>query len=136
MNNVRVWCISNYMNLNVNQTRVISFCRKTNCHGFDYKLSESSIRRTDCIRDLGVLIDTNIHFHIFSRAVGLLGLIWTVTLRFSSLHSLRTLYCILVRPQLQYASVAWNYITSSDVCKLGRVHRSFCLFVIIVFSVT
>ena len=78
ISNDRVWCISNYMNLNVNKTRVISLCRK-NSHGFDYKLRESSITRTDCIRDMVVLIDTNLHFHIFSHAVGLLGLILTVT---------------------------------------------------------
>ena len=108
-----------YMNLNVNKTRVISSCRQTNCRGFDYKLSESPITRTDCIRDLGVHIDTNLHFHIFSHAIGLLGLIQTVTLLLSSLHSLLTLYCTLVRSQLQYASVAWNYIASSDVCKFG-----------------
>jgi hypothetical protein len=102
INNVRAWCISNYTNLNVNKTRVISFCRKTLCHDFDYELSESSITRTDCIRDLGVLIDTNIHFQILSNAVGLLGLIRTVTLRFTSLHSLLMLHCTLVRPQLEF----------------------------------
>jgi hypothetical protein len=32
-----VQCTSDYMKLN-NKTRVISFCRKTNWHGFDYKL--------------------------------------------------------------------------------------------------
>jgi len=117
-----------------NQSRF--FCRKTNCHGFDYELSESSVTRTDCIRDLGVLIDTNLLFHIFCHAIGLLGSIQTVTLRFSSLHSLLTLYCTLVRPQLQYASVAWNLSLLRMSVGLERVHRSFCLFVIIVFSVT
>jgi hypothetical protein len=48
------------------------------------------VTRTDCVRDLGVLTDTNLHFHIFSHAIGLLGFIWTATLRFSSLHSLLT----------------------------------------------
>jgi hypothetical protein len=109
INNVRVWCISNCMNLNVNKTKVISFCRKTNCRDFDYKLSEWSITRTDCFRDLGVLIDTNLHFHIFCHPVGLLGLIKTVNLRFSSPHSLLTLYCTLVRPQMQYSPVPENY---------------------------
>ena len=102
INNVRVWYISNYMNLNVNITTGISFCRKTNCHGFDYEPSESSITRAGCIRDMGVLIDTNPHFHILSHAVGLLGLIWTATLRFSSLQSLLTLHCTLVRPLLEF----------------------------------
>ena len=30
---------------------------------FEYKLYESSTKRTDCIRHLGVLIDTKLHFH-------------------------------------------------------------------------
>lgn len=56
IHNIWVWCISNYMNLNTNITRVIWFFRKTNWHGFDCKPSVSTITRTDCIRDVGVLI--------------------------------------------------------------------------------
>ena len=89
------------MKLNVNKTTGISFRRKTNCHGFDYKMSEPSFTRTDCIRDMGVMIDTFLYFHIFFRAIGLLGLIRTVTFPFSSLHSLLTLHSALVRPQLE-----------------------------------
>ena len=113
------------MNLNVNKTKVISFCRKTNCHGFDYKLSEWSITRTDCIRDLGVLIDTNLHFHIFCQAVGLLGLIQSVTLRFSSPLSLLTIYCTLVRLKLEYASAVWNSITFLYACRLEHIQQKF-----------
>jgi len=85
------------MKLNVNKTRDIFFCRNTICHGFDYNLCESSITRTDYIRDLRVLIDTKLHFHqqvdnIFSQAIRLLGLIRTVIFSFSSLHSVLTLY--------------------------------------------
>jgi hypothetical protein len=110
-----VCCISNYMNLNVNKTRVISFRRKTNCRGF-WSQTEWIVYHTNGLyQRSGVLIDTNPHFKIFSHAVGLLGLTRTVTLRFSSLPSLLTLHCTLVRHQLQYASVAWNCIISSDV---------------------
>jgi hypothetical protein len=107
VNSVRLRCISICVKLNINKTRAISFRRKTNWHGFDYKLCESSIRCTDCIRDLGALMDTKLHFHeqvdnIFSQSIRLLGLIQTVTFSFLSLHNLLMLYCSLVSPKLDY----------------------------------
>jgi len=100
--------------LNVNKTTGISFCRKTNCHGFDYKMSESSFIRPDCIRDVGVLIDIILYLQIFSHAIGLLGLIRTVTFPFSSLHSLLTLHCTLVRPQLELYVIEFYIINQRD----------------------
>jgi hypothetical protein len=118
------------MKLNVNKSRVISFCRKTNRRLFYYKLCESLITRTECVKDLGVESDSKLHFHhhvdyIFSQAIRLLGLIRTVTFSFSSLQSLLMLYYTLARPKLEYGSVAWNSITSTDASKLGRVQRQF-----------
>ena len=97
---------------------------------FEYKLYESSRTRTECIRHLGVLIDTKLHFHnrqiTFSlRLFRLLGLILTVTLSFSSQHGALTLYRTPFGPQLQYASIPWNFVTSSDACKLERVQLKF-----------
>jgi hypothetical protein len=66
-----------------NKARVISLSRKTKWHGSYYRLCESSITSTDCIRDLGVLIDTKLHFHqqvdISSQAVRPLGLILSLS---------------------------------------------------------
>jgi hypothetical protein len=130
INCVRGWCISNFMKLNVNKTTVISFSRKMNLCLFDYKLCESLITWTECIKDLGVQIDSELHFHhhvdyIFSQAVRLLGLIRTVTSSFSSLQSLLMLYYTLVRPKLEYASVVWNSITCCDASKLQRIQWKF-----------
>jgi hypothetical protein len=35
------------------------------------------------------------------------------------------LYCTLVRPKLEYASVAWNSIASTDASQLERIQRKF-----------
>jgi hypothetical protein len=117
-----------------------SFCRKANWDGFDYKLRESSVTGTDRIRDLGVLTDTKVHLKqqvdIFSHAVKTVGVVWNLNVSFSSMHSLLTLYSTLVRPTLQYASVAWNYTTSSYACKLERIQRSLYVSVVTVFLVT
>jgi hypothetical protein len=77
-----------------------------------------------------IITDSKLHIHkhvdyIFSQTIRLLGLIRPVTFSFSSLQSLLMLYCTLVRPKLQYASVAWNSITSTDASKLERIQHKF-----------
>jgi hypothetical protein len=118
------------MKLNVNKTRVISFSRKTKLLLFYYKLCESWTTRTECMKDLGVLIDSKFHLHnhvdyIFSEAIRFLDLIRSVTFSFSSLQSLLILYCILVKPKLDCASVASNSITATDASKLEHIQRTF-----------
>jgi hypothetical protein len=101
------------MKLNVSKTRVITFSRKTNGLYYVYKIQDSSINRTDTIKDLGVLLDSKLYFHayvdyIFSQSLRTLGLIRTLTIPF-------LLYLTLVRPKLEYATVVWISVTSTDV---------------------
>jgi hypothetical protein len=60
IDSVQGWCTANFMKLNISKTRVISFSRKANTLIYDYKLCQSSITRTDSIKDLGVFIDSKI----------------------------------------------------------------------------
>jgi hypothetical protein len=118
------------MKLNISKTKVISFSRKTNVLIYEYKLCHSSINRTDSMKDLGVFIDAKLHFHdhinyIFSQCIRLLGLVRNITFNFSSLECMLTLYIALVRCKLEYASVVWNSITSTDANKLERIQQRF-----------
>jgi len=83
------------MTIKVNKTTATSFCGKTNPHGLHYKLCESAITRTHCIRDVGVLIDKIFIFYqlvdnVFSQTVRLLPLIQTVIFSSWSLHFSQT----------------------------------------------
>lgn len=42
--------------------RVMAFTRKTNVHYYTYKLWDSSLTRTDTIKDVGVNLDSKLHF--------------------------------------------------------------------------
>jgi hypothetical protein len=97
---------------------------------YDYNLCQSSITRTDSIKDLGVFIDSKLRFHnhvdyIFSQCIKLLGLVRTLPFSFSSLDCLYMLYFILVRSKLEYASVVWNSMTTTDANELERIQQRF-----------
>jgi hypothetical protein len=94
------------MKPNFSKIRVISFTRRTNVLNCQYRRENSSILRTDCIKDLGVHIDCELHFH---RHVDFLLM----------------LYFALVRSKLECASVAWNSVTITDSNKLERVQKKF-----------
>jgi hypothetical protein len=118
------------LKLNISKTRVISFSRKTNTLFCDYKLCQSSITRTDSIKDLRVFTDSKLRFHnhvdyIVSQCIKLLGLVRTLTFSFSSLECLYVLYFTLVRSKLEYASVVWNSITTTDASNLERTLQKF-----------
>jgi hypothetical protein len=85
---------------------------------------------TSSIKDLGVFFDSKLHFHnhvdyVFSECIKILGLIRFITYSFSSLECLYVLYFTLVRPRLEYASVTWNSITSTDANNLERIQQKF-----------
>lgn len=127
---IHAWCLANFMKPNPSKIRAVSFTRKTTAWNYQYRLGNSFILRTDCIKDLGIYLDSKLHFHqhvdhLFSHALKLLGLIRTITFSFSTLDSLLTLYSTLVRSKLEYASVVWNSVTITDSNKLERIQRKF-----------
>jgi hypothetical protein len=130
INSIQGWCTANCMKLNIGKTRVISFSRKTNVLIYDYKLCQFPITRSHSIKDLGVYTDNKLHFHdhvnyIFSQSTRLSGLIRNITFNFFSIESMLRLYIALVRSKLEYASVVWNSITSTDASKLERIQQRF-----------
>jgi hypothetical protein len=66
---------------------VISFTRKPNNTHFNYFMGDLLIVRTNRVKDLGVMLDSKLHFHrhvdyLHSQALKLLGLIHFITYHF------------------------------------------------------
>jgi len=109
-----------------NQSNFLVCGRKTNWHGFDYKLCKSSVACTDCNRDLSSAYRHEASFsptcrHILSQTVGVNSdsdFLLSVTKRPSDviLHFSWTHVGIWL--------VAWNSITS-DFRKRERIQRRF-----------
>ncbi|PNF40967.1 hypothetical protein B7P43_G08815 [Cryptotermes secundus] len=117
------------MKLNVDKTKVITFSRKSNYFIYEYKL-HFTITRTYSVKDLGVYFDSKLHFHdhvsfIFSHCIKMLGIIRCITFKYSTLECMFILYFTLVRSKVEYASVVWNSITSTDANKLERIQQEF-----------
>jgi hypothetical protein len=118
--------------------RAIAFTPKTNVLYYTYKLWDSSVTRTDTIKDLGIQLDSILHFRAHVRRYFLpirkdTGLNRSITYSFATLDSLLILYFNLARPKLKYSSNVWSSVTSTDAEKLDRFQRKLvvlcqCLF--------
>jgi hypothetical protein len=130
INSASDWCSPNSTRFNVAKTRVMSYPRKTNILSYEYQLCHVAITHTSRFKDLRVFFDSKLYFHnlvdfIFSECMKLLGLIRTISFRFSSLYCLYVLYFTLVRYKLQCASVIRNSITSTDANKREHIQQKF-----------
>lgn len=91
---------------------------------------DSTKIRTDTSKDLGIQLDSKLHFrahvdYIFLQSVLILGVIRPITCSFSSLDIVLILYLTLVRPKLDYVSAVWNSATSTDAKKPERIQLKF-----------
>ncbi|KAL4154293.1 hypothetical protein QTP88_002115 [Uroleucon formosanum] len=132
------WCLKIGLKVNASKCRVMTFTRSRSTILFDYNISGLTIERVDNLIDLGFKLSSTLspspHIAmITSRAFKVLGFIMRLSKDFKLSKSLKSLYCALVRPILEYGSVVWDPYTVSDINQLGRVQLRFlrfCCFVL------
>ena len=124
--NLYNWSKINCLSLNVKKCFCISFGRGQNIVRNRYVLNDALLESVTEIRDLGVLLDSQLTFrnHINNIVqVGLrnLGFITRNSKQFTP-WTFKLLYCSIVRSGLEYASVAWasNYQCNIVKIELGN----------------
>lgn len=132
---VDVWCKRNGMTLNVSKCECISFTRRhqQNTHVHEYRIGDQCLRRVATVKDLGVVLDSGMTFkphinQVVSRASSMLGFVKRQSKCFSCPYVTKSLYCALVRPLLEYASVVWDPVFSVDNNRLESIQKQFLLF--------
>lgn len=127
------WCRVNRMSLNVSKCSVISFGRKHSLVHFDYALGDEQLKRESTVKDLGVLIDSKLSFkdhiaYIIAKASSQLGFLFRFAKKFKDAYCLKSLYCSIVRPILEYSSVVWAPFYQNEVHRIERIQRKFIRF--------
>jgi hypothetical protein len=92
------------------------FLVKTNSIHFNCYIAKVLILCTECLKDLGVMLDSKLYFHqhfnnIPSQVLKLIKLIRFISINFSFLDKLKILYVAVIGSKLSFASVAWNNCT-------------------------
>jgi ribonuclease P/MRP protein subunit RPP40 len=127
---VASWCVSNNMQINVGKCAIITFHRSRSPALHHYSLDGSEIARASSIKDLGVLFTSDLHFgehvnSICTTANRMLGFISRSTKGITNPHTLKVLYCSLVRQGLEYSSPVWSPYTAHLIGRLEAVQRRF-----------
>ncbi|XP_055643865.1 uncharacterized protein LOC129780031 [Toxorhynchites rutilus septentrionalis] len=124
------WCSANGMQLNITKCKSTTFTRCQTSISFNYKIASNNVERVNCIRDLGVILDSKLKFdeHISTTATkgfAVLGFIRRNSLTFQDPYTLKTLYCSLVRSIVEYASCVWSPYHATQMLRIEKVQKSF-----------
>jgi hypothetical protein len=93
---------------------------------FVYSINGSALERVDKINDLGLIMDGTMSFlphieAIISKSSRMLGFIKRISRAFRDSYTLKTLYTLLVRPNLEHAACVWSPHQSVHSERLERV---------------
>lgn len=127
------WCKENGMCVNINKCKVITFSRCWIPINHLYNIDTAPLERVQSIRDLGVIMDCKLRFNehistVTAKAFSVLGFIRRNASQFTDVHTLKALFCALVRSILEYAAPIWAPYHTSQVIRIERVQKSFIRF--------
>ena len=113
---------------------IISFTRCKNPILFDYTMNVVPLQRVDEIRDLGVIITSSLSWNnhidnIISKTSRISGLIKRTLGWHAFSQTKYIMYCSLVRPLLEYCTVAWSGTSRKNIKNIEKIQRSMIRYV-------
>ena len=131
LNSLTVWSEQNALPFNLGKCEKITFTtKKKRIIKFDYTLCNTTLRETDSVKDLGVIIDKTFSFnkHIQSKiteAKRNLKFICRNTKQFRNVKVTIVLYYALVRSVLEYCMIIWDPTADTTKNLLERIQSRF-----------
>ena len=127
------WSLAWRLCFNINKCSYISLTLKRKPINYNYHINNNVLNQVTVQKDIGVFIDSQLCFvpnvdHVIKKANRMSGLIWRNFRSIKDECTLRTLYCTLVRPHLEYCTVTFNSISSYQASRIERVQRRFLCF--------
>ncbi|HBK82686.1 MAG TPA: hypothetical protein DDZ41_03680 [Flavobacterium sp.] len=132
LNKLYEWSCKNKLFLNIDKCKVMTFCMKKNTIEHQYNIGNQVLERVKIFKDLGVIFDEKMSFRshidlIVAKSCSTLGFIRRLTKDFKNPNTVRSLYCALVRSQLEYASIIWNPASDNLRNRIEKVQKKFIL---------
>lgn len=128
LNSLFIWAEANNMKFNEAKFQCISFGNSGRTPQYT-TASNQDIKVKDCVKDLGVLLEDNLHFHNHIKNMAAKGhriAEWALrTISNRSTATLLTLLKSLVLPQIEYASIVWTPHDQLHINLLEGVQRRF-----------
>ena len=108
LNKISDWFKDNKMKINTKKCKIMRITRKKSPLVRDYYINDQSLEGVHIYKDLGLLTSSNLSWNshidsITAKAIKVLGLVKRTCMDFEDITTLRTLYCSLVRPLLEYS---------------------------------
>ena len=127
------WSLSWKLFLNINKCSVLSLSLKKKPISVSYSLGNDVLKRVTVQKDLGIFIDSRLTFvphvdSVIKKANRLCGLVWRNFRSLKDERVLRTMYCSLIRPNLEYCTVVFNSISAYQVQRIEKVQQRFLMF--------
>uniref|UniRef100_A0A2H1WP78 SFRICE_018476 n=1 Tax=Spodoptera frugiperda TaxID=7108 RepID=A0A2H1WP78_SPOFR len=124
------YCWNNKLQLSLPKCNAITFTKNKNIITYDYKLDDMILKKVNNIRDLGVTIDSKLHFdvhidNIVNKAYRMFGFVLRSSNDFKRPSTFLLLYKALVRSQLEYAVPIWSPIFDVYKTKIEMVQKKF-----------
>lgn len=122
------------MSLNPNKCKIISFHRNIQPIEFQYMVDTTYLERVTSIRDLGVVLSSDLSpdLHvdeICRRGHKTMGLLCRISRDPFSTKTLLSFYCSYIRQQLEYCSVIWSPYLLGQCDRLESIQRRFARLV-------
>ena len=135
LNHASLWSTQWSLKFNTTKCFHVSFSRNLLPTNTKYELNNSIIETKNEIKDLGIILTSNIswdkHYsHISLKAYRMIGLIRRTFSKDSSVSTKKTLYLTLVRSHLSYCSPLWRPCLIKDIKSLESIQRRSTRFIL------